>query len=448
MPRPAPPSYLRAFLLLVLLPVLVGGRASASPATVEQVLALQEGGDSAGAYALALRHRGRLEGEPAFDYAYGVAAIDSGHVDEGLFALERVLMLQPDHHLARLELARGYFLGARYEHARKEFETVLATSPPEAVRRNIEHFLEAIERQQAGIQVVNHGFIEAGWGYDGNVNGGPEDPTFLTPTLGIGVLNDSAMETADHWREVAAGFETTASLPDGDAAFAQISARLRDHVDTTDFDTRQLRATAGLARARGTNIWRVKVHAEGFDVDRERFRTHYAAGVEWHRLASQDTRYTVFGETGHQRYADQPLRDGVTLVLGGSVQHRFRVRWNPALVVSAVAGADLADEGGALAEATGERRVAGLRASVALAPDERHRIGAGVFGQVSRYGGAHPVFEVTREDTAVGLELSASRTLMEGLTLGARVDFLSNDSNIPVNEYDRLRAGVTLRYRF
>ena len=36
-----------------------------------------------------------MEGDGNFDYIYGVAAIDTGHASEGVFALERVLIQFP-----------------------------------------------------------------------------------------------------------------------------------------------------------------------------------------------------------------------------------------------------------------------------------------------------------------------------------------------------------------
>ncbi len=57
------------------------------------------------AYDYALKHVREMEGDPYFDYFYGVSAIDTGHASEGVFALERVLLFHPNDHVVRLELA-------------------------------------------------------------------------------------------------------------------------------------------------------------------------------------------------------------------------------------------------------------------------------------------------------------------------------------------------------
>src|SRR5262245_62336704 len=84
-----------------------------------------------------------------------------------VFALERVLALQPENHLARAEIARAYLALGEREAARREFETVRSQPIPEAAKANIERFLAAIR----GAETTRvEGYIELSTGYDSNVN--------------------------------------------------------------------------------------------------------------------------------------------------------------------------------------------------------------------------------------------------------------------------------------
>src|SRR5207244_648186 len=77
------------------------------------------------AYALLLPQEAARAGDPEFDYLLGLAALDSGELERAVFALERVLAVQPDNHLARAEIARAYLeMGAR-DAARQELEAAL-----------------------------------------------------------------------------------------------------------------------------------------------------------------------------------------------------------------------------------------------------------------------------------------------------------------------------------
>src|SRR4051812_37658779 len=97
---------------------------AAIAATADDVKALIDQGKAADAYALGKQHPEEL-GNPAFDFYYGVAAIDAGHAGEGVLALERYITNFPDNQQARLELARGYFVLGDDARAREEFDVVL-----------------------------------------------------------------------------------------------------------------------------------------------------------------------------------------------------------------------------------------------------------------------------------------------------------------------------------
>ena len=64
-------------------------------APADDVQALLEKGDAKAAYELGRKHRDQL-GNPAFDFYFGIAAIDSGNAGEGVLALERYVLTFPD----------------------------------------------------------------------------------------------------------------------------------------------------------------------------------------------------------------------------------------------------------------------------------------------------------------------------------------------------------------
>lgn len=76
------------------------------------------------AYELLLPLEAQRAGDPEFDYLLGIAALDSGHRERAIFALERVLAVQPNNALARAEIARAYLAVGEKDTARREFEAV------------------------------------------------------------------------------------------------------------------------------------------------------------------------------------------------------------------------------------------------------------------------------------------------------------------------------------
>src|SRR5687768_14775266 len=89
-----------AFTLAFSLPAI-----ATEDAVLERALSLLKSQEYKKAYALLEPLETERAGDVHFDYLFGVAAIDSGNVTRGVFALERVLATQPNHSQARAEIA-------------------------------------------------------------------------------------------------------------------------------------------------------------------------------------------------------------------------------------------------------------------------------------------------------------------------------------------------------
>ena len=140
-----------------------------------------EDGDARGAYDS--RSSIPASGAIAFDFYFGVAAIDSGNAGEGVLALELTLVTFPDNRQARLELARGYFILGKIP-ARAKNSTCSEDQPAagsDSQRR-------ALPRRAAGresqYRTTAGAFVEFGVGYDTNINGGVSNATSPCPVSG------------------------------------------------------------------------------------------------------------------------------------------------------------------------------------------------------------------------------------------------------------------------
>ena len=134
--------------VLVASAFLMGITSALHAAPADDIKIMLEQGKAVDAYNLGSKNPDFL-GQPAFDFYFGIAAIDSGHAGEGVLALERYMINFPDNQNGRLELARGYFVLGENARAREEFERVLKLNPPTAVRSNIERFLDAIRSRES-----------------------------------------------------------------------------------------------------------------------------------------------------------------------------------------------------------------------------------------------------------------------------------------------------------
>jgi hypothetical protein len=88
--------------------LVTGLPAQPASANLAKARMLMDAGHAQGAYALLSPELTANAGAPEFNYAFGLAASDSGHPADAAAAFERVLALQPNNLQARAELGRVY----------------------------------------------------------------------------------------------------------------------------------------------------------------------------------------------------------------------------------------------------------------------------------------------------------------------------------------------------
>lgn len=142
------------------------------------------------------------EGDPEFDFAYGLAALESGNPNEAVFALERVAATSTDGVLrerSRLELARAYFVTNNLTAAENLFNVVLANNPPTNVRQNIEAFLQLIDARRNEQSSSFTFSIASVVGSDDNINSATSNAFIDTPLIGQIELDPAGRETGDEF---------------------------------------------------------------------------------------------------------------------------------------------------------------------------------------------------------------------------------------------------------
>jgi outer membrane protein len=168
----------RTLLATILLCVSLGAAADAVTDRAKQLL---DRHDAEAAYKLLLPLEAQRAGDPEFDYLLGIAALDAGDRERAVFALERVLAVQPDNLRARAEIARAYLAGGEREAAKREFEAVRARQVPAEVRATIDRFLSAIA---AAEHTRVDSYLELAFGYDTNVTSATPNSTIAIPVQG------------------------------------------------------------------------------------------------------------------------------------------------------------------------------------------------------------------------------------------------------------------------
>jgi hypothetical protein len=424
---------------LLLLCVAATG-AIAGPVDDERALVQQ--GRNAEAYALGTQHA-ELLGTPEFDFYFGIAAADSGHVGEGVLALERFSVRYPANMVGRAELGRAYFLAGDDERAREEFATVLAATPDAAVRRTVERYLDLIATRQARYLAGTSFYAEAGYGWDSNTNGGVDDARISLPIFGNVIVQSGAVKKSDTFAAVAAGGQYNRPLTSEWKLFGGLA--VDDKSNRHDHANNLLETTlaAGAEHAQDADTQRMTLSRDLVDVGSEHFRSGTALAGDWQHLL--DERQAVLGSATVARYAyagDNAPRDATLTALGLAYRRALPYRWQPVLQLAVNAGR----EANRMDRPDLGRDIAGLRLAVDAAPAEAWTVSAGMSYQDSRYSDSDLLLATRRRDAYRAVDASLRYRIDRSLSVRGEVLLSDNRSNLELNRYRRNVVAVKLRF--
>ena len=169
---------------VVLSLILAFGAHAAEDSVLLEAKALMDARQPQQAYDLLKPLEEDEAGNPDYDFLLGIAALDSGHNTEAIFALQRVVDQQPKHGPARAELARALMQANESDAARRELETLRGQDPPSDVKRVVEEYLAAIDRYHGAYRSTFARYVHAGLGFDTNVNNATNRGAVAAPGLG------------------------------------------------------------------------------------------------------------------------------------------------------------------------------------------------------------------------------------------------------------------------
>lgn len=382
---------------------------------------------------------------PEADLWCGIAAVDMGRAAEGVLALERYVLRFPDDVRARLELARAYFYAGDDVAARRSFETVRAAEPPADVRAGIDRYLEALSAREAGYRTRVFGYVEAGGGYDSNVNAGVAQADIALPVLGPVTVASFGVERGAGFGWLAGSVQLNHPVAPGVSVFGGLVANGQFNAGESEFDIAQGALTLGANWQRGQHsLFGSYVHGE-LGVGRDRYRSSDGVVLEWRYAASELLTTSVTPQVARLSYAGaNGVRDSDFYALGLASRRIWLVNWQPVLNLSAIAGResnrnDRPDLG---------RDVYGASADLTISPAPEWAVNAAFSFQRSTYIGSIPLLAFTRNDDNYAASVGAIYFFSRTLSGRVEAQYFQNDSNLSLYEYERYVVAAKLRYDF
>ena len=414
--------------------------------TADRMKTLLGQGKAAEAYALGLQFADEF-GDPAFDFYFGVAALDSGHAAEGVLALERYVLNFPDSTHARLELARGYFILGEDNRAREEFNAILKTNPPPTVQANITRFMDAIRSRESRFKTTAGAYVEAGLGYDTNVNGGVNNAEMVLPVFGFTKLT-SGVKTDDNFSYLAAGGQVTHPLAPGMSLFGAANIDTRMYFKEDLFNQLNMAGSGGLSYLMEKSLFRGSMTYATTNVDNKHFRDVIGAGGEWNYQLDELQALNVGAQYAQLQYAEaNQVRNSNYMALSLGYRKAFISNFQPLLQGTFTLAQEANDNPLGAVRNDLSRDIYGLRLGISLTPAPQWSLNSGISYQNSAYQGVD-ILLITREDNFLSFDAALSYAIAKNLIVKSELLVANNASNNPLNEYQRESLTFKVRYEF
>ena len=432
-------------------------------APADEIRSLLEQKKAEDAYQLG-RASPELLGDSAFDFFYGIAAIDAGLPGEGVLALERYILVFPNNGDARFQLARGYFILGEDQRARDEFETLLPSSTGNQ-KIAIERYLDAIRTRESRYQPTAKAYVEAGLGVDTNINAGLSSGA--TPQIpGLGTLpavssNSISAREQDTFLAASAGVQGTYPVSPGVSLYGAGGVDVRRHLGSNNdiFDQRSLGATGGVSYLKERNLYKAGAFLSQSWVDNQSYVLSYGLNGEWNHQLDQFNRLTLGAQLARFDYDDMyiyltkdkaggpvlsqaTVRNSDFIGVSGAWAHALAMPYQPVITVSANYG----EERNQRNRADLSRDIVGARASFAMTPAERWGVSAGIGYQESKHRDIFTTGSVRRYDTTWSLDGSVSYFYTKQFSVRGEAQILDQGSNIGLFRYGREVVSVKARY--
>ncbi len=431
---------LNTFLVLLVL-----SSAATADGVTDQARALLNSQQAASAYELLAPLGDERAGDPDFDYLLGIAALDSGRPGLAVFALERVLAVRPDDALARAEIARAYFALSEFQTSRQEFENARASGEvPAAARTTMDKYLSLIDRAQRGTQRVS-GYLGFSTGYDSNLNSGTDQTTIAIPVLGNlpFQLDDKASAHDNAFATIAGGLNVLHPLNKNWAAIGGTRAYYRG--TESPFSTADTYLYGGVRGSYGKHEMVFAAQGENFTVDAQSLRYVFGGYAQWSYAPDDKSRFSLSFQGNKINYPDVSQRNAARYVTSASYLRALPGKLEPLVYVGIYGGVE--DEvNGSLPQFGHDLYGGRIGGSIGLMPHLRGFLSLSM--EQRDFHGRDPIFLRTRDDTQYIVSGGAEYKFCENWLLRPNVSYTANDSNLPINNFDRVVVGVDVTMQF
>lgn len=409
----------------------------------DEIKVLIEQGKAKEAYELGLKHQDQL-GEPRFDYAFGVAAIDSGRVSLGVLSLERVLLANPGDDLVRLELARGYFNLGEYQRAKDEFLEVKSHKPPAGVVSTIDIYLDLIKAKEKKQRVNGSVYAEVGVGYNSNVNAATSVNSIISPIYGPIELTSTSTPQPSPFSYMAAGGNINVPLASGITSFTSVSTSSQRYSQVDGYDLGVSNALTGVKFEDDVNIVRVAGFGTIAKQDQVPVPNALGGGAQYERVINARNSVSISASGNQLNYPTQYMVYNSTLNTG-TLGYRLGFpssAWAPVLQFNA----NYAQQTNTQNRPDLSRNITGASVTLFALPSDKWATNLNVGYTKSNYVGQDLIYLAYRQDGLLSANAALEYKLTKQWSTRVELTYFDNQSNLSLYSFQQATGALKLRY--
>ena len=431
------------YLVKILLSGLLGVSGIAESATLTSLEGLVNQSNYQQAWQYAQQLIKDNEGDPRFDYLYGLSALETGNYNQAVFALDRVTVNQPNAIRPRLELARAYLKINNDQAALREFREVLNLNPPATVRNNVNRYIQAMaKKSQDNKKWIIDGLVSLAGGFDSNANFGADSSVFDTPVFGQVFLKDESLKQDSPFAEVRGQLNYRYIASDDQNWFVNTRLGHKHFTDASDFDLSDFSVQAGSIITAGKKQYQLSLRNQILQLGGASFSNTLSAEGGFAVELGKDR--VVGGALRLENYdhQQQDLRDARRYEVSGhyrfetgDTHHRFEL----------LAGHEQPDN---QAGKHHTHNGFGIGYAARHAWDATQVSFFNVQYQQRKHRAEDPIYGDKREDDRLLLKVGHSMRLGKDLSAFADLGYIKNNSNLDIYTTDKAFVRTGIKYHF
>ncbi len=432
------------FAALCLVPLVVSSANVAAETLLETAAEKLNAGAANEALEMLASSEPERAGDPAFDLLLGKAALAAGRPGIAVFALERVVALEPDNAEARLQYARAYAAAGYGQQAKQELEAARRSpSSNAAVANAIQALQLELRQQEVGVRRGVRAYLEASGGYDSNVNRTTDERTLFGVT---GPIANRFVEQDDGFGTVGGGIDYQGvGLENWDLIAGARGQYRFNGGSASDFDFGSVDGYTGLVRSSGANEWSGTVNIGRTIRDGDGLLAEFGANLRWRHAFGARRIGTLYFGASYVDFDDQDPRDGERFVGGARYTHGWGGALSPVVRLHAYGGTVNADSS-RNPQLDYDRYGGAMRGQITL---NRSLVLFTDLGIEQRdFDGPVVTSFNDREDTVYRVGAGAHIRSFDKWRITPRVTYRRNDSNAGLSDHDQVVVAVTVRREF